>query len=138
MKLNTVSSGNNEPTFRRKYCRTVLEKAVNYTERQLSARLNCVLSFNTGNFYPRIFTDTSCVAGICESCNLRDPQAAGTAEVTGGASEATAGLHSAAASQDTGAAGWFGKLRGVIRLPWLCVHHHTAKCDCSVTGLRLQ
>lgn len=120
------------------YCRTVLDEGVNYTERQLSARLNYVLYFNTGNFYPHIFTDTSYVAGICESCNFRDPQAAGTAEVTGGASEATAGLHSAAASQDTGAAGWFRILTGVIKLPWLCVHNHTAKCDCSVTGLRLQ
>jgi hypothetical protein len=69
---------------------------------------------NAVNFYPHIFSDTSCVAGICESCNLRDPQTAGTAEVTGGASEATTGLHSAAASQDTGAAGWFRKLTGMM------------------------
>jgi hypothetical protein len=72
--------------------------------------------FKTGNFYPHVFTDSFYAAGICESCNLGDTQAAGTAEVTGGASEATAGLHSAAASEDTGAAGLFRKLTQILRL----------------------
>jgi hypothetical protein len=46
-----------------------------------------------------------CFVGIFESHDLGDTEAAGTAEVSGGASETTTGIYSAATSQNSGTSG---------------------------------
>jgi hypothetical protein len=48
-----------------------------------------------------------CFVGICKSHDLRDTEAVGTAEVSGGTSETTTGIHSAATPQDSGTSGEF-------------------------------
>ena len=109
LKCDTVSFNKNLSTFRRKHCLNI-QDGVKHSERKLSTRLHFVISVDTGNFCPSVFISYFSPAGVCKSLNLGDTEAAGTAEVPGGAFKATAGVHPAAASQDTGAAGWFRNL----------------------------